>query len=249
MSQVTITPGIPLLEQFPDWQFAARLIDHTLLDPDATKSQVGQFCEEAVACGFASVFVQPTWIALAVSAVAGSGVKIGAPVGFPQGASLTSVKRFEADEALRLGASEIDMVLNVGRLKSGDRAYVLADISGVAEVVHAAGGTLKVILETCFLTIDEKIVACQLSEAAHADFVKTSTGFAGGGSTIDDIALMRGVVGERLGVKASGGIRSATDALAAVNAGASRIGTSAGVDIIRELGARMSPGSRPFTSY
>src|SRR5436309_8550554 len=173
MSQATISPGIPLLERFPDWQSAARLIDHTLLDPDATKSQVLRFCDEAVDYGFASVFVQPTWTALAVSAVAGSGVKIGAPVGFPQGASLTSVKRFEAEEALRLGASEIDMVLNIGRLKSGDRSYVFSDISGVAEVIHAAGGTLKVILETCFLTIDEKIVACQLSEAAHADFVKT----------------------------------------------------------------------------
>jgi deoxyribose-phosphate aldolase len=249
MSQVTITPGIAFLDRFPDWQSAARLIDHTLLDPDATKSQVLQFCDEAIDYGFASVFVQPTWTALAVSAVAGSGVKIGAPVGFPQGASLTSVKRFEAEEALRLGASEIDMVLNIGRLKSGDRSYVSADIAGVAEVVHAAGGRLKVILETCFLTIDEKIVACQLSEAAHADFVKTSTGFAGGGSTIDDIALMRGVVGERLGVKASGGIRTAADALAAVNAGASRIGTSAGVEIIRELGARTDSASNPVSSY
>src|SRR5436305_4660963 len=238
MSQVTITPGIAVLGRFPDWQSAARLIEHTLLDPDATRSQVIQFCQDAVAYGFASVFVHPSWTALAVSVVAGSDVRVGAPVGFPQGASLTSVKRFEAEESLRLGASEIDMVLNVGRLKSGDRTYVFADISGVAEVIHAAGGTLKVILETCFLTIDEKIVGCQLSEAAHADFVKTSTGFAGGGSTIDDIALMRGVVGERLGVKASGGIRSAADALAAVNAGANRIGTSAGGDIIRELGAR-----------
>jgi deoxyribose-phosphate aldolase len=249
MSQVTISPGVALLDRFPDWQSAAKLIDHTLLDPDATKSQVVDFCEAAVAYGFASVFVQPTWTALAVALVAGSGVRVGAPVGFPQGASLTSVKRFEAEEALRLGASEIDMVLNIGRLKSGDRAQVLSDIAGVAEVVHAAGGTLKVILEACFLTIDEKIVACQLSEAAHADFVKTSSGFAVGGSTIDDIALMRGVVGERLGVKASGGIRSAADALAAVNAGANRIGTSAGVEIICELGARIGPGSPPFSGY
>src|SRR5438309_178325 len=147
MSQVTITAGVAPLDRYPDWQSAARLIDHTLLDPDATRSQVIQFCEEAVAFGFASVFVQPSWTALAVSLLIGSGVKVGAPVGFPQGASLTSVKRFEAEEALRLGASEIDMVLNLGRLKSGDRAYVLADIGGVAEVVHAAGATLKVILE------------------------------------------------------------------------------------------------------
>ncbi len=237
MSQLTTIPGLQLVDRFPDWQFAARLIDHTLLEPDATYSQVVNFCEEGAAYGFASVFVHQTWAALAASIVSGTRVKIGVPVGFPLGASLTSVKRFEAEEALRLGASEIDMVLNIGRLKSGERAQVRADIHGVAEVVHGNGGMLKVILETSMLTIDEKIVACQLALAAGADFVKTGTGFAGGGATIEDIALMRGVVGDKMGVKASGGIRSASDMLAMVNAGANRIGTSAGTAIIHELGA------------
>jgi deoxyribose-phosphate aldolase len=237
MSQLIATPGVQFLEKFPDWQSAARLIDHTLLESDATRSEVIRFCEEAVAFGFASVFVHQSWAALAVSVTSGSGVKVGVPIGFPHGASLTTVKRMEAEEAFRLGASEIDMVLNIGRLKSGDRASVQADIVGVRQVVHANGGVLKVILETSLLTIDEKIVACQLSLAAGADFVKTSTGFAGGGATVDDIALMRGVVGDRMGVKASGGIRSAANALAMTNAGADRIGTSAGLEIIHELGA------------
>lgn len=249
MSQVTISAGVALLEKFPDWQSAARLIDHTLLEPDVRRSQVIQLCEEAAAYGFASVFVNQTWAALAASIVAGSGVKLGVPVGFPQGASLTSVKRFEAEEALRVGATELDMVLNLGRLKSGDRAHVQADIRGVAELVHDNGGIVKVILETSLLTIDEKIVACQLSLAAGADFVKTSTGFAGGGATIDDVALMRGVVGDRMGVKASGGIRSAGDALAMVNAGANRIGTSSGVSIILDLGAPVAPAAKQSSVY
>src|SRR5437588_3076654 len=152
MSQTTVTPGVQLLERFPDWQSAARLIDHTLLEPDATRSQVIQFCEEATAFGFASVFVHQTWAALAVSIVEGSGVRVGVPVGFPHGASLTSVKRFEADEALRLGISEIDMVLNIARLKSGERTQVQSDIVAVTNVVHDAGGIVKVILETSLLT-------------------------------------------------------------------------------------------------
>ena len=250
MSQLTISAGVEFLEKFPDWQYAARLFDHTLLEPDATRSQIVQLCEEAAAFGFAAVFVHQTWVALAWSIVAGSGVKVGVPVGFPQGASLTSVKRHEAEEALRIGASEIDMVLNIGRLKSGDRALVQNDIVGVSRLVHANGGTLKVILETSLLTIDEKIVACQLSLAAGADFVKTSTGCAGGGATVDDIALMRGVVGDKMGVKASGGIRSAAEALTMINAGASRIGTRSAVSIVHELGAPSFPsGSKPRDIY
>jgi deoxyribose-phosphate aldolase len=161
---------------------------------------------------------------------------VGVTIAFPQGATLTSVKRFEAAEATKTGAAEVDMVLNVGALKSGDQAYVENDIRGVAEVAHEAGAILKVILETSLLSDAEKEIACELSLAAGADFVKTSTGFAGGGATVEDVRLMRSVVGDRCGVKASGGIRSAADLAAMVTAGANRIGTSSGVKIVRELG-------------
>jgi deoxyribose-phosphate aldolase len=224
------------------WQQVASLIDHTLLKPEATRDQVVKLCEEAAAYHFASAFVHQTWAPLAVSVLRGTGVKVGVPVGFPHGASFTTVKRFEAEEALRVGAAEIDMVMNIGALKSGDRLLAQADIAGVAQVVHGNGGLLKVILETSLLSLDEKLVACQLSLAAGADFVKTSTGFAGGGATVDDVALMRGVVGDKAGVKASGGVRSAADALAMVHAGANRIGTSAGVAIVCELGAPAAAG-------
>jgi deoxyribose-phosphate aldolase len=209
-------------------------IDHTLLKPDAPREQIVRLCEEALQYNFACAFVQPTWTALAASIVRGSGVKVGVPVGFPQGVSFPAVKRFEALESLKLGAHDIDMVLNLGALKSGDHKAVENDIRGVAEITHANGGILKVILETSLLTLEEKIVSCQLSVNAGADFVKTSTGFAGGGANIDDIALMRGVVGEKLGVKASGGVRTLADAIAMIEAGANRIGTSAGIAIIRE---------------
>lgn len=230
-----------------DWRSIARLIDHTLLKPEATRDQVVRLCEEAAHYKFACAFVHQIWAALAVSILQGTGVKVGVPAGFPQGASLTSVKRLEALEALKIGAAEVDMVLNIGALKSGDKAAVQNDIAGVAEVTHANGGILKVILETSLLTMDEKITACQLSVAAGADFVKTSTGFAGGGATADDIALMRGVVGEKLGVKASGGVRSASDALKMIEAGANRLGTSAGLTIVRELGAPDFSGSAKTT--
>jgi deoxyribose-phosphate aldolase len=239
MSQITIAPGIDI----STWQSVASIIDHTLLKPEATRTQVIQLCEEAVVYGFACAFVHQAWAGLAVSITRGTSVKVGVPVGFPQGMSFTSVKRFEAEESLRAGAAEVDMVLNIGALKSGDRDHVLADIKGVAAVAHDNGGILKVILETSLLSLDEKIVACQISMAAGADFVKTSTGFAGGGATVDDIALMRGVVGEKLGVKASGGVRSSADALSMIQAGANRIGTSAGVAIVRDLGAPVSNGS------
>jgi deoxyribose-phosphate aldolase len=241
MSESTLTLPAEATAQL-SWQDAAKLIDHTLLKPEATRDQIIRLCEEAAAYGFACAFVHQTWAPLAVSVLRGTGVKVGVPVGFPQGASFTTVKRFEADEALRVGASEVDMVINIGALKSGDRKVVSRDIEGVAEIVHAGGGLLKVILETSLLSLDEKLVACQLSLAAKADFVKTSTGFAGGGATVDDIALMRGVVGDKAGVKASGGVRTAADALAMVHAGANRIGTSAGVAIVRDLGApELSP--------
>ena len=214
------------------WQQLAAIIDHTLLRPEATADQVVRLCEEAREFSFGSVMVNSARVALAVSKLQGSGVKVGAVVGFPLGASLTNVKVFEAAEAMKLGAREIDMVMNIGALKSGDHDFVLADIRAVAEAVHAQKALLKVILEAGLLTNDEKLVACETSEKAGADFVKTSTGFLGGVATVEDVALMRRAV--TIGVKASGGIRNASDARKMIDAGATRLGTSSGVSIIRE---------------
>lgn len=215
------------------WQGIASIIDHTNLRPEATPSQIVRLCEEAREFGFGSVMINPCYVALACSRLYGSDVKVGAVVGFPLGATLTSVKVFEATETLKLGAREIDMVINIGALKAGEREAVLADIRAVAEVVHAQAALLKVILETGLLTNDEKLLACELSEKAGADFVKTSTGFLGGVATVEDVAMMRRAV--KIGVKASGGIRTASDARAMIEAGANRLGTSSGVNIIREL--------------
>jgi deoxyribose-phosphate aldolase len=214
------------------WQDLAGIIDHTLLRPEATADQVERLCEEAREFSFGSVMVNSGRVELAVSNLQGSDVKVGAVVGFPLGASLTSVKVFEAVEAMKLGAREIDMVMNIGALKSGDRDFVLSDIRAVAEAVHAQKSLLKVIFETGLLTNDEKLVACEISEKAGADFVKTSTGFLGGVATVEDVALMRRAV--TIGVKASGGIRTAADARKMIDAGANRLGTSSGVNIIRE---------------
>ncbi len=218
------------------WSAVARLIDHTLLKTETTTAQVGRGCQEAVHYGFPTVFVHPSYVPLAASILRGSGVKVGTPIGFPQGATLPSVKRFEAVEVLREGAGELDMVLNVGALKSGYRDLVEADIRGVVEVAHGAGALLKVILETTLLTLEEKILASELAVVAGADFVKTSTGLFGG-ATVEDVRLLRSVVGTRARVKASGGIRTASDLLAMVAAGADRIGSSAGVEIVRGMGA------------
>jgi deoxyribose-phosphate aldolase len=249
MAQGTILPGIESTDNRALWHSVAGMIDHTLLEPDATQAQVVQLCEEAVAYNFCCVFVNQTWGALAASLLRGTSVRVGLPIGFPLGASLTTVKRFEAEEALRIGASELDMVLNIGALKSGDRNLVQDDISGVALIAHENGGIVKVILETSLLTLDEKLVACQLAVAAGADFVKTSTGFAAAGATADDVALMRGVVGEKLGVKASGGIRLAADAVALIQAGANRIGTSSSVAIVRDLGAPLFTEPAHISGY
>lgn len=215
------------------WQSVARIIDHTNLRPEATPSEIIRLCEEAKEFGLGAVMVNACHIELAVSKLDGSDVKVGAVVGFPLGATLTSVKCFETAEALRLGAHEIDMVINIGALKSGDREQALWDIKAVADLAHKNGAILKVILETGLLTEDEKLLGCELSEKAGADFVKTSTGFLGGVATVQDVALMRRAV--KIGVKASGGIRNAADARAMIAAGANRLGTSSGVKIIREL--------------
>ncbi|HUK88566.1 MAG TPA: deoxyribose-phosphate aldolase [Terriglobales bacterium] len=224
-----------------DWRSLARCLDSTLLRPETTSAQVAGLCREAAHYSFATVFVHPSYVPLAASLLQGTPVRTGAPVGFPLGANTTSVKRYEAAELLRLGARELDMVMNIGALKSRERQRVELDLRAVVEVAHGAGALLKVILETCLLTLDEKIVACELSVAAGADFVKTSTGLAGGGATAEDVTLMRGVVGERCGVKAAGGIRTLADALAMIDAGANRLGTSTASQIVRELGAPESP--------
>lgn len=220
-----------------DWKSVAAVIDHTILKPDATASQVDKLCREAAQYGFACAMVNTTHAARCVAALRGTSVKTGVTLGFPLGATLTTVKRFEAAEAVRLGVDELDMVMNVGALKAGERALVENDIHGAVEVGHSAGAIVKVILETYLLTNDEKQLACELALAAGADFVKTSTGFGGGGATVEDVALMRRVVGNRAGVKASGGIRTAADVAAMLKAGADRIGASAGVAIVKELGA------------
>jgi deoxyribose-phosphate aldolase len=220
-----------------EWQAVAHRIEHTLLRPEVTRGEISQICEEATYYGFALVMVNPCHLALASKLLRDTRVKVGTVIGFPLGATLTTVKRFEAFEALRLGADELDMVLNISSLKSGDRTLVECDISSLAEATHQAGAVLKVILETALLTNDEKRLACELCLAANADFVKTSTGFGPAGATVEDVALLRRVVGNRARVKAAGGIRTAADAAAMISAGADRIGCSSSVSIVRELGA------------
>jgi deoxyribose-phosphate aldolase len=216
----------------------AEVLDHTLLRPDATRSQVIQLCHEAAEHKFACAMVNPIWTATAVETLSGTGVPVGVVVGFPLGATLPASKRDETARVVKLGAHDIDMVLNIGQLKSGTREdfeAVRQDIRGVVELAHGAGALVKVILETCLLSFEEKLRASEIALGAGADFIKTSTGFSTGGATADDIALMRGVAGTRAGVKASGGIRTLADASAMLQAGASRIGASASVRIIAEL--------------
>jgi deoxyribose-phosphate aldolase len=220
-----------------DWRSAASLIDHTLLKPDATRDQVIALCEEAVRYGFHAVMVNPANVALAAARLRGSPVKVGTVVGFPLGANLTLTKLAEAEAALRNGAHELDMVLNIGALKSGDRMLVQHEMQSLVRLAHDRGAILKVILENCLLTQIEKILACALALEADVDFVKTSTGFAESGATAADVVLMRGVVGLKVGVKAAGGIRTAAQFMDMIDAGANRIGSSASVDIVRELGA------------
>ena len=208
-----------------------KYIDHTLLKQDATENQIDCLLSEAREYDFASVCVNPIWVKYAQKGLEGSDVKVCTVVGFPLGATTPAVKAFETKEAIQNGADEIDMVINVGALKSGNLALVESDICAVVE---ASGDKLvKVIIETCLLTDQEKVVACQLAQKAGADFVKTSTGFSTGGATIADVKLMRETVGPDMGVKAAGGARSYADALAFVEAGATRIGTSAGVVILK----------------
>lgn len=209
------------------------MIDHTLLRPEATPEQVKKLCAEARDFGFGVAMVNGCYVDLVRRELQGSATATGTVIGFPLGATLTSVKIYETVEAAEAGAKEVDMVVNVGELKIGNRAFVLGDIRAVAEAAHSHGALLKVIIETILLSDDEKKIASELAEQAGADFVKTSTGFLGGGATVADVALIRKVV--KIGVKASGGIRTAAGALALIEAGANRLGTSSGVKIIREM--------------
>ncbi len=219
------------------WQALASVIDHTLLKPDATRDQIENLCDEAIRYRFACAMVNPVWVSTAVSVLSGTGVPVGVVIGFPLGASLVSTLRHEAAALLRLGARELDMVIPIGQLKSGNHQAVEHTIHATASVVHHHGALLKVILETSLLTVEEKLRGSEIAIQAGADFVKTSTGFANGGATAADVALLRGVAGGRCGVKASGGIRTLADVRKLLDAGANRIGASAGVMIVRELGA------------
>lgn len=230
----------------------AKMIDHTLLKPDATQEQIAQLCFEARKYGFASVCINPTWVELCAKLLEGSTVKVCTVIGFPLGATSAEVKAFETQVALDHGATEIDMVINVGALKARDLELVAKDIRGVVIAAHSRKSIVKVIIEAILLTDEEKTIACLLAKEAGADYVKTSTGFASGGATVHDVALMRRVVGPEMGVKAAGGVRTYEDAENMIKAGATRIGASAGVKIIQgptAVAAPAMPASAPAKNY
>ena len=237
MAVNSLVMGSQAADLLRDWHSVASLIDHTLLSPAASSREIISLCADAKRFGFYSVMVNPSWVALAAAQAHGSPVKVGTVVGFPLGANLTVTKLAEAEAAAQNGAHDLDMVINIGALKSGDRVLVQTEIRSLAEMAHAHGAILKVILENALLSQEEKILACALAADAGADFVKTSTGFVASGATAADVALMRGVVGHDIGVKAAGGIRTAAQLTEMVEAGANRIGASAGVAIVREFGA------------
>jgi deoxyribose-phosphate aldolase len=231
---------VTLEEHLQSPEAVASLIDHTLLKPEAAQKDIARLCEEAREFTFASVCVNPYWVRIAAEALAGSTVRLCTVVGFPLGANQSRAKIAEADIALSEGAKELDMVQNIGALRSRDFHLVHKEIADLADIAHSAGAILKVILETCLLTFEEKTAACRLAADAHADFVKTSTGFSTSGATVADVRLMRQTVGPQIGVKASGGVRTLDALQEMVRAGASRIGTSSGVSILRELKALAS---------
>jgi len=223
----------------------ASMIDHTLLKPDATRQQIEELCREAAQFKFATVCVNPTWVALCARLLAGSGVGVCSVVGFPLGATTADVKGYETRRVIFDGAREVDMVINVGALKSGDFRSVERDIESVTTPCRECGVLSKVIIEAALLTDDEKVTACTLAKAAGADYVKTSTGFGPGGATAPDVALMRRVVGAAMGVKAAGGVRDLEGVKAMVAAGATRVGASAGVKIVKEARGEVTPTGKP----
>jgi deoxyribose-phosphate aldolase len=224
-----------LIEQELDAAEIAALIDHTLLKPDATRKDIENLCREAWEFRFATVCVNPAWVALAAAQLAASRVRVCAVAGFPLGAVTPDAKSYEARRAIFDGAREVDMVINIGALKSGELELVQRDIEAVAGLCRECDVVSKVIIEAALLTVEEKVTVCALVKAAGADYVKTSTGFASGGATVADVRLMRRVVGPEMGIKAAGGIRTLEELKAMVAAGATRIGTSAGVRIIQAL--------------
>jgi len=230
-------PPAPAQLNLPEGRQIAAWIDHTLLKPEATAAQVRVLCQEAMQYHFASVCINPVYIPLACGLLKDAPEAICSVVGFPLGALLPEFKVYETLGCLNAGASEIDMVINIGALKSEAFGLIMNEIQAVTQTAHNQGAITKVILETALLTRREKILACLISKAAGADFVKTSTGFGTGGATIEDVELMRRVVGSDMGVKAAGGIRSYTDAIAMIKAGANRLGASAGVKIVQEAEA------------
>jgi len=242
--RLTSTVGV-----IPDDKSLAGMIDHTLLKPDATADQIAQLCYEAKKYHFASVCINPTNVKLCADLLRDSDVKVCSVIGFPLGATTTQVKVVETQNALENGATEIDMVMNIGALKAGDTETVAKDIHEVVKTTHAAGAILKVIIETALLTDEEKVVACLLAKEASADFVKTSTGFSSGGATVHDVSLMRKTVGPDLGVKAAGGIHSHEEAEQMIAAGATRIGASAGIKIIQADQAGEPPTPNAGKSY
>lgn len=236
-SATAVTPNLTL----DTAKSIAALIDHTLLKPDASQFDIERLCEEARANSFASVCINPHWIRLAAAELAGTNVRVCTVVGFPLGASDARTKLAEAGFALASGAEELDMVQNIGALRSHDYHLVFKEMSDLSDLAGSHGAFLKVILETCLLTKEEIVTACKLASEAKADFVKTSTGFSTGGATIEDVKLMRATVGPYMGVKASGGIRSLASLRDMVAAGATRIGSSSGVAILRELAGTPQP--------
>ena len=245
-STAPLTPAAFAAQSLSSPRQLAAVIDHTLLKPDATHAHVLQLCREAAEHGFACAMVNPTWAEAAVQALAGTGIPVGAVVGFPLGSNSAETKLAEAEQLLRAGVHDVDVVLNVGRLKSGrpeDLRLITSELRSLADRVHAHGGILKVILETCLLSFEEKLRAADLVLAAGADFLKTSTGFSSGGATVDDIHLLHDKAAGQAEVKASGGIRSLADATSMLRAGATRIGASASVRILHELAGQHAPAS------
>jgi deoxyribose-phosphate aldolase len=230
----------------PDLEALAEMIDHTLLKPDATPEGIAQLCNEARQYGFGAVCVNPVYVRLCADLLRGNFAKVCTVVGFPLGATPTEVKVFEAQTALHQGAGEIDMVINIGALKAKNYELVTRDIRAVVLVCHSARALVKTIIETSLLDDEEKVAVCLLAKEAGADFVKTSTGFSIGGATVDDVALMRRVVGADMGVKASGGIRTFADMQSMIKAGANRIGASAGVKILQAARDSLASGSPNF---
>lgn len=219
----------------------ATYVDHTLLKPQATPDQIDQLCAEARQYHFAAVCVNSHYVRRCAENLRDTGVQVASVVGFPLGAGTSASKAFEAEQAIEAGASEIDMVINIGELKAGNDGFVRRDIRTIVDSAHAKKAIVKVIIETCLLTDDEKRRACRAALEAGADFVKTSTGFSTGGATVEDVRLMRSIVGAKLGVKASGGVRTYEDAVLMIEAGANRLGTSAGVAIVQGAAKAASP--------